>query len=41
MKPLTRHPVNKHKAAAKFRSHGTHTKAANLQVTPMRGGWRL
>lgn len=41
MKPLTRHKVNKHKAAGKFKHQVQHTKAANLNVTPMRGGWRL
>lgn len=41
MKPLTRHPQNKHKAAQKFRHNVQHTKAANMNATPMRGGWRL
>lgn len=40
MKPLTRHGVNKHKSAGKFKKHVGHTKAANMN-TPMRGGWRL
>lgn len=41
MKPLSRKPVNKHQSAKRFKSHVGHTKAANVKVTPMRGGWRL
>lgn len=41
MKPLSRSPVNKQRSASKFRKHVKHTKAANMQHTPMRGGWRL
>ena len=40
-KPLKRSPVNKHKSASTFRHHQGHVKAANLMVTPMRGGWRF
>lgn len=36
-----RHPVNKHKSAAKFRRNIHHTKAANMRAAPMRGGIRL
>lgn len=41
MKPLNRKPVNKHHSAKKFASHTRHTKAPNMQMAPMRGGWRL
>lgn len=41
MKPLTRHSQNKRAAAGHFRHNVQHTKAANMQVNPMRGGWRL
>lgn len=41
MKPLTRHSVNKHKSASKFKRNVQHTKAANMSINPMRGGWRL
>lgn len=41
MKPLKRKPVSKSASAAQFRSNTRTTKAANMQVTPMRGGWRL
>lgn len=33
--------VNKRKSAKTFRKHAHTTKAANIAVTPMRGGWRL
>lgn len=41
MRPLKRHFVSKSKSARKFRKHASRTKAANLAVMPMRGGWRL
>lgn len=41
MKPLKRSPVNKRRSARKFRSQSKRTKAPNLNVNPMRGGWRL
>lgn len=41
MRPLKRSGVSKFKSAGKFRKHVGRTKAANMQVTPMRGGWRL
>jgi len=41
MKPLSRKPVSKHKSARKFRSNVSRTKAANMSVNPMRGGWRM
>lgn len=41
MKPLSRHPVNKRHSAAKFRKSTERTKAPNLPIQPMRGGWRL
>lgn len=40
MKPLSRHPTNKHKSAQRFRAQTQRTKAANMN-TPMRGGFRL
>lgn len=41
MKPVSRHGVNKHRSAKRF-GHDTRTvAAANIAVTPMRGGWRL
>ena len=41
MRPLSRHGVSKHRSAKVFRKHVRRTKAANMSVTPMRGGWRL
>lgn len=41
MKPLHRKPVHKGRSAKKFRQHVKHTKAANVQPHPMRGGFRL
>lgn len=41
MKPLSRSYVNKRKSAGKFKKHVRHTKAANMKLNPMRGGWRL
>lgn len=41
MKPVSRGHVNKHKSAAKFRKHVSHTKAVNVAPHPMRGGIRL
>lgn len=38
---MKRRHVNKHKSAAQFRRNVSHTKAANVQAGPMRGGWRL
>jgi hypothetical protein len=40
-KPLSRKPVNKRKSANRFKKHVGHTKAANMKLNPMRGGWRL
>jgi len=40
MRVLKRGHVNKHRSARRFRSHISHTKAANIK-SPMRGGWRL
>ena len=40
-KPLSRKPVNKRKSASRFKKHVGHTKAANMKLNPMRGGWRL
>lgn len=40
MKPVKRVPVNKSRSAAKFRSHVSRTKGANV-AGPMRGGIRL
>jgi len=41
MKPLSRKPVNKHRSAKRFKGHVRQTKAANMSLNPMRGGWRL
>ena len=41
MKPVSRHPVNKHKSAKQFGHHTRTVAAANMQIGPMRGGWRL
>ncbi len=41
MRPLNRKSVSKYKSAKTFRKTATKTKAANLPITPMRGGWRL
>lgn len=41
MRPLKRAPVSKGKSSAKFRRQVGRTKGANMQVTPMRGGFRL
>lgn len=41
MRPLHRRPVNKRKAARKFRNQTRRTKAPNMKAAPMRGGIRL
>lgn len=41
MKPLSRRGVSKGKSAARFNGQSGRTKAANLKVAPMRGGWRF
>ena len=41
MKPLSRKRVNKYKSAKRFKKNVSHTKAANMSINPMRGGWRL
>lgn len=41
MKTLHRKPVNKYKAAKKFRHGVHHTKAINMKTSPQRGGFRL
>ena len=41
MRPLARKPVSKYKSAKRFKSHVKRTKAANMNINPMRGGWRL
>lgn len=41
MRPLKRNVVSKDKSARKFKKDVSHTKAANLKINPMRGGWRL
>jgi hypothetical protein len=41
MKVLHRKPVNKYKSAKRFRGSVSRTKAANMQMAPQRGGWRL
>lgn len=41
MRPVSRSPVSKRRSARRFRSQISRTKAPNLRVNPMRGGWRL
>lgn len=41
MRPLKRRGVSKHRSARKFRNHVGKTKAPNVIMAPMRGGWRL
>jgi hypothetical protein len=41
MRPVSRSPVNKYKAAKRFGRDTRTIAAANLSVNPMRGGWRL
>lgn len=41
MRMLHRKAVNKKHAVKKFRRHVSHTKGANVQAIPMRGGFRL
>lgn len=41
MKPLSRKHVHKGKSARSFKKHVKTTKAANMAINPMRGGWRL
>jgi hypothetical protein len=38
---LKRKSMSKHKHAKQFRRHGHKTKAANVRMSPQRGGWRL
>lgn len=38
---MRRYPVNKQRAARKFRSQIGRTKAINIRPKPMRGGFRL
>jgi len=37
----TRHNVNKKQSAKQFKRESKTVAAANLNITPMRGGWRL
>lgn len=41
MSPLKRRGVNKRSSAKKFKRNVGRTKAANMSMMPMRGGWRL
>lgn len=41
MKPVSRHHVNKRHSAKQFGHHTRTVAAANIQIGPMRGGWRL
>ena len=38
---LRRKPVNKYKSAHSFKKNVRRTKAPNMRMNPMRGGWRL
>lgn len=41
MRPVKRSGVHKGKSARKFRKNISRTRAPNLVMAPMRGGWRL
>lgn len=41
MKPLDRNPVRKGRSAAQFRNNVRTTHPANMNIVPMRGGWRM
>lgn len=41
MRPLKRRMVPKKKLVKHFRKTAHKTKAANMQLAPQRGGWRL
>lgn len=41
MRPLKRRAVPKKKLVRQFRHTAHKTKAANIQLAPQRGGWRL
>jgi hypothetical protein len=41
MRPLKRRSVSKKMSARKFHRGAVRTKAANMQMAPQRGGWRL
>lgn len=38
---MSRHHVNKHSSARKFRGQVSRTKGPNVSAGPMRGGWRF
>lgn len=41
MRPSSRHRVSKGKSARRFRHAAKRSKAANVAMGPMRGGWRF
>lgn len=41
MRVLHRKPMNKHRAARKFRHGVSRTKSLNMRNSPQRGGFRL
>ena len=41
MRPVSRSHVNKGRSAKHFRGQVSRTHPKNLNVRPMRGGWRL
>ena len=41
MRPVRRSSVSKSRSARQFRGQIRRTKKANINVNPMRGGWRL
>lgn len=41
MRPVSRSRTNKYKSAKSFRKGVGQTKSVNVQMRPMRGGWRL
>jgi len=38
---LRRKPVNKYRSSGQFKKNVRRTKAPNMRMNPMRGGWRL
>lgn len=41
MRPVKRYGANKSRGAANFRRNVGRTRAPNMHIQPMRGGWRL
>lgn len=41
MRPVSRSRVNKRRSVGNFRKSVGRTRAVNMVMAPMRGGWRL